>query len=152
MGQKGIRGWIFLDEWITGSEPNINLEGSKASPRPGFDSCPQVTESGTTRDAPIQGRARATLSRHPQTYSRLEERSTVESPQREASSPWILSHGTEIRTTTLWYFWRAPPWLLVNSYRMEHGLPLEFPANSSPEIVETRSTRVVRCSPPLLLS
>jgi hypothetical protein len=55
MGQKGIHRWIFLDEWITGSEPNINLKGSKAGPRPGFDSCPRVTESGTTEDASIQG-------------------------------------------------------------------------------------------------
>jgi hypothetical protein len=48
-------------------------------------------------------------------------------------------------------FLRAPPWLLADSYRMEHGLPLEFPVNSSPEIVGTRPTRVVQCSPPLLL-
>jgi hypothetical protein len=34
---------------------DINLEGSKAGPRPGFDSCPRVTESGTTGDASIQG-------------------------------------------------------------------------------------------------
>jgi hypothetical protein len=60
--------------------------------------------------------------------------------------------GTKIRTTTLWHFWRAPPWPLVDSYRMEHELPLEFPANSSPEIIETRPARIVRRSPPLLLS
>jgi hypothetical protein len=34
---------------------------------------------------------------------------------------------------------------------MEHGLPLEFPVNSSPETAGTRPTRVVRRSPPLLL-
>jgi hypothetical protein len=38
-----------------GSEPDINLEGSKAGPRPGFDICPRVIESGTTRDTPVQG-------------------------------------------------------------------------------------------------
>jgi hypothetical protein len=152
MGQKGIRRWIFPDEWITGSEPNINLEGSKAGPRPGFDNCPRVTESGTTRDASIQGQGSSHSLEAPQTYLRLEERSIVESPRREASSPWILSHGTEIRTTTLWHLWRAPPWPLTDSYRMEHGLPLEFPANSSPKIVGTRLTRVVQRSLPLLLS
>jgi hypothetical protein len=55
MGQKEIRGRIFPDEWVTDSESDINLEGSKAVPRPGFDSCSRVTESGTTRDTPIQG-------------------------------------------------------------------------------------------------
>jgi hypothetical protein len=53
-GWKGIRRRIFPDEWITGSEPNINLEGSKAGPRPGFNSCPRVTESGTSGGASIQ--------------------------------------------------------------------------------------------------
>jgi hypothetical protein len=52
---KGIHRWIFPDEWIMGSEPNINLEGSKAGPCPGFDSCPRATESGTTGDVSIQG-------------------------------------------------------------------------------------------------
>jgi hypothetical protein len=55
MGQKRICRRIFLDERVTGSEPDINLEGSKAGPRPGFDSCPRVTESRTTRDMPVQG-------------------------------------------------------------------------------------------------
>jgi hypothetical protein len=48
-------------------------------------------------------------------------------------------------------FLRAPPWPLADSYRMEHGLPLEFPINSSPETVGTRLMRVVQRSPPLLL-
>jgi hypothetical protein len=48
-------------------------------------------------------------------------------------------------------FLRAPLWPLADSYRMEHGLPLEFPINSSPEIIGTRPMRVVRHSPPLLL-
>jgi hypothetical protein len=90
------------------------------------------------------------LSRHPQTYSRLKERSTEESPRRKASSPQILLQGTKIHMTTLWHFLRAPPWPLADSYRMKHGLLLEFPINSSSEIVGTRLTRVVRRSPPLL--
>jgi hypothetical protein len=151
-GWKGIRRRTFPGEWITCSEPTINLEGSKVGPRPGFDSCPRVMESGTTGDAPIQGQGLSHSLEVPQMYSRPEERSTVESPRREASSPRTLSHGTKVRTTTLWHFWRAPPWPLADSYQMEHGPPLEFPANSSLEIVETRSTRVVRRSPPLLLS
>jgi hypothetical protein len=76
----------------------------------------------------------------------------VESPRREASSPRILSNGAEIHTTTLWHFWRAPPWPPADPYRTGHGLSLEFSASSSPEIVETRPSRVVQCSPPLLLS
>jgi hypothetical protein len=39
-GRGGIRGRIFPDIWETGPEPGISLEGAKASPRPGFDSCP----------------------------------------------------------------------------------------------------------------
>jgi hypothetical protein len=152
MGRKGIRRRIFPDEWITGFEHNINLEGSKASPRPGFNSCPRVTESGTSGDVSIQGQDSSHSLETPQTYSRLEERSTMESPRREASSPRILSHGTELHTTTLWHFWRAPSRPLANPYRIGHGLPLEFAANSSLEIDGTRPSRVVRHSPPLLLS
>jgi hypothetical protein len=33
-------------------------------------------------------------------------------------------------------------------YRTGHGLPLEFPTSSSPEIIRTRPSRVVRCSHP----
>jgi hypothetical protein len=47
-------------------------------------------------------------------------------------------------------FSRAPPWPLADSYRMEHGLPLEFPINSSLETARTRPMRVVQRSPPLL--
>jgi hypothetical protein len=76
----------------------------------------------------------------------------MESPRREASSPWILSNEAEIHTTTLWHFWRAPPWPPADPYLMGHGLPLRFPVSSSPEIIETRPSRVVWHSPPLLLS
>jgi hypothetical protein len=76
----------------------------------------------------------------------------VESPRREASSPRILSNGAKIHTTTLWHFWRAPPRPLADPYQTGHGLPLEFLASSSSETVETSPSRVVRRSPPLLLS
>jgi hypothetical protein len=35
-------------------------------------------------------------------------------------------------------FLRAPLWPLADSYRIEHGLTLEFPVNSSPEAIGTR--------------
>jgi hypothetical protein len=38
-------------------------------------------------------------------------------------------------------FLRAPPRPLADSYRMEHGLPLEFPVNSSPKTVRTRPNK-----------
>jgi hypothetical protein len=129
----------------------MNLEGSKAGPQPRFDSCPRVTELETTGDVSIQGQGSSHSLETPQMYSSLEERSMVESPRREASGPRILPHGTEIHTTTLWHLWRAPLWLLADPYRMGHGFSLEFLANSSPEIVETRPSKVVQCSPPLLL-
>jgi hypothetical protein len=66
MGGRRIHERIFLDAWVTGSEPDINLEGSKAGPRPGFDSCPRVTESGTTRDVPIQGQGSSHALEAPQ--------------------------------------------------------------------------------------
>jgi hypothetical protein len=67
----------------------------------------------------------------------------VESSRREASSPRILPNRTEIHMTTLWHFWRAPLQPPADPYRMGHGLPLESPASSSPEIVETHPPRVV---------
>jgi hypothetical protein len=102
-----------------------------------------MSESG-----PIQGQGSSHFSRCPQTYSRLKERSTVESPQEEASSPRVLPNGPEIHTTTLWRFWRAPPWPPADPYRTGHGLPLELPASNSPEIVETHPSMVVRRSHP----
>jgi hypothetical protein len=151
MGWKGIRRRIFLGEWITGFEPTINLEGLKAGPRPGFDSCPRVTESGTTRDVPIQGQG----SSHS-----LETPLDVFEARREVDGRIPSEGGIEPSDPIAWNrdphdysleFLRAPPWPLADSYRMEHGLPLEFPANSSPKTVGTRPTRVVRRSPPLLL-
>jgi hypothetical protein len=104
-----------------------------------------------TKGGPIQGRARAVFSRHPRTYSRLKQRLAMESPWREALSPRIPSNEAEIHAITLWHFWRAPPRPPANPYRTGHGLPLEFPASSSPEIVETRPSRVVRRSHPTSL-
>jgi hypothetical protein len=151
MGRKGIRGWIFPDEWVTGSEPNINIEGSKVGPLPGFNSCPRVTESGTTRDAPIKGQG----SSHS-----LEVPPDVFEARREVDGGILSEGGIEPSDPIAWNrdphdyslaSLRAPPWPLADSYRMEHGLPLEFLANSSPETVETRLMRVVRRSPLLLL-
>jgi hypothetical protein len=151
MGRKGIHRWIFPGEWITGPEPTINLEGSKASPRPGFDSCPQVTELGTTRDTPIQGQ----ISSHS-----LEAPPDVFEARRKVDGGIPSEGGIEPSDPITWnrdphdysfVFLRAPPWPLADSYQMEHELPLKFPANSSPETVGTHPMRVVRRSPPLLL-
>jgi hypothetical protein len=75
----------------------------------------------------------------------------VESPRREASSPRILMNRTEIHTTTPWHFWRAPPRPPADPYRTGHGLPLEFPTSSLPEIVGLRPLEVVRRSHPFSL-
>jgi hypothetical protein len=72
----------------------------------------------------------------------------MESPRRETSGPRILPNGAEIHTTTLWHLWRAPPWSLADPYRTGHRLSLEFPANSSPRVIRTHPSRVVRCSHP----
>jgi hypothetical protein len=119
-----------------GFEPNINLEASKAGPRPGFDSCPRVTESGTTGDMSIQGQG----SSHS-----LEAPLDVFEARREVEGGIPSEGGIEPLDPIAWN--RDP-----HDYQMEHGLPLEFPANSSPEIIGTRPMRVVRRSPPRLLS
>jgi hypothetical protein len=72
----------------------------------------------------------------------------VESPRREASSPQILSDGAEIHMATLCYLWRAPSRPLADPHRLGHGLPLKFPTSSSPEVVRTHPSRVVRHSCP----
>jgi hypothetical protein len=151
MGRKGIRRWIFPDKWVMGSEPDINLEGSKAGPQPGFDSCPRVTELGTTRDAPVQGQGSSrTLKAPPDVFeAKREVDGGIPSEGGiELSDPIVRNRDPHDYSLA---FLRAPPWPLADSYRMEHGLPLEFPINSSPETTETRLTRVVRRSPPLLL-
>jgi hypothetical protein len=134
-----------------GSEPTINLKGLKAGPQLGFNSYPRVIESGTTRDVPIQGQGSSHSLKAP---------SDVFETRREVDGGIPSERGIEPSDPIAWNrdphdyslaFCRAPPWMLADSYQMEHRLPLEFPANSSPETVKTRPTRVVRRSPPLLL-
>jgi hypothetical protein len=87
---------------------------------------------------PYKARARATLSRHPKTYSRLKEKVDGGIPSEggiEPSNP--IERNRDPHDYSL-AFLRAPLWLLADSYRMEHRLPLEFPVSSSPETVETR--------------
>jgi hypothetical protein len=134
-----------------GSELDINLEGSKAGPRLGFDSCPRVTESGKTRDAPVQGQGSShALKAPPDVFEAKTEVDGGISSEGgiEPSDP--ITRNRDPHDYSL-AFLRAPSWPLADSYRMEHGLPLEFPVNSSPETVGTHLTRVVRRSPPLLL-
>jgi hypothetical protein len=128
----------------------INLEGSKAGHRPGFDSCPQVTESGTTRDAPIQGQGSSHALEAPLDVFEAKREVDGGIPSEggiEPSNPIARNRDPcDYSLASL----RAPPRPLADSYRMEHGIPLEFPVNSSSETVGTRPTRIVRCSPPLL--
>jgi hypothetical protein len=76
----------------------------------------------------------------------------MESPRGETSSPRILPNRAEIHATTFWHSWRAPPRPPADPYRMGHGLPLESPANSSPGVIVTRPSRVVRRSHPSSLA
>jgi hypothetical protein len=123
--------------------------GIESWPSTGVRQLPSSKRSkGCLRMNPYKARARVTFSRCPQTYSRLKERSTMESPRGKALSPRILPNGAEIHAITLWHSWRAPPRPLADPYRMGHGLPLEFPANSSPGTIGTRPSRVVRRSRP----
>jgi hypothetical protein len=126
-----------------GSEPDTNLEGSKASPRPGFDSCPRVAESGTTRDAPVQGQGSSHALETPPDVFEAKREVDGGIPSEggiEPSNP--ITRNRDPRDYSL-AFLRVPPWPLADSYRMEHGLPLEFPINSSPETVGTCLTRIV---------
>jgi hypothetical protein len=138
MARRRIRGWIFPDTWVTGSEPDINLEGLKAGPRPGFDSCPRVTESGMTRDAPIQGQGSSHALEAPQDVFEAKREVNGGIPSEggiEPSNP--IARNRDPHDYSL-AFRRAPLWPLADSFRTEHGLPLESPDNSSPEIVGTR--------------
>jgi hypothetical protein len=76
---------------------------------------------------PYMARARAALSRHPKTYSRLKEKVDVGIPSEggiEPSNPIARNQDPHDYSLT---FLRAPPWPLADSCRMEHGLTLEFP-------------------------
>jgi hypothetical protein len=86
---------------------------------------------------PYKARARATLLRHLKTYSRLKEKVDGGIPSEggiKPSNPIARNRDPQDHSLA---FLRAPPRLLADSYRMEHGLPLEFPVNSSPGTVET---------------
>jgi hypothetical protein len=78
------------------------------------------------------------LSRHPKTYLRLKEKVDRGIPSEggiEPSNP--IARNQDLQDHSL-AFLRAPLRPLADSYRMEHGLTLEFPVNSSPEAVGTR--------------
>jgi hypothetical protein len=83
---------------------NLNLKGSKAGPRPGFDSCPRVTELGTTKGAPVHGQGSSHALEAPQDVFEAKGRGPRRNPPGEAPSPRILSKGIEIHTTTSWHF------------------------------------------------
>jgi hypothetical protein len=100
MGRRRIRGRIFLDAWVTGSEPGINLEGSKAGPRQGFDSCPRVTESGTTRDALILGQGLSHALEAPQDVFEAKREGQRRNPLRGRHRT-LESHRKESRSTRL---------------------------------------------------
>jgi hypothetical protein len=93
-------------------------------------------------------RARATLSRHPRTYSRQKEEVHIGIPSGEALSPRILSKGIEIHTTTSWHLWerlRATSRPLTTGARALTRIPLLAAHRRSSELAQTR---VVRRSPP----
>jgi hypothetical protein len=81
------------------------------------------------------------ISRHPKTYSRLKEKVDRGIPSEggiEPSNPIARNRDPQDHSLA---FLRAPPRPLADSYRMEHGLSLEFPINSSPETVKTRPNK-----------
>jgi hypothetical protein len=110
-----------------GSEPDINLEGSKAGPRPGFDSCPRVTESRMTRDALIQGHGLSHTFEAPQDVFEAKREVDGGIPLEggvEPSNP--IARNRDPHDYSLVVL-RVPPRPLADSYRMEHGLKLKFP-------------------------
>jgi hypothetical protein len=100
---------------------------------------------------PYKAKARAVLLRHPKMYSSLKEKVDGGIPSEggiEPSNP--IARNRDPHDYSL-AFLRAPPWLLADSYRMEHGLTLEFPVNSSPEAIRTRPNEGSMTFPTLLL-
>jgi hypothetical protein len=91
---------------------------------------------------PYKAKARTALLRHPKMYSILKEGGI------EPSNP--IARNRDPHDYSL-AFLRAPPWPLADSYRMEHGLTLEFPVNSSPEAIRTRPNEGSMTFPTLLL-
>jgi hypothetical protein len=122
--------------------------GFESQPSTGVQQLPSSKQSkGHLRADPYKAMARATFSRRPQTYSRIKERLTVECPGGKHRA--LGTNHTEPRSIRqALAFWRAPPRSPADPYQTGHGLPPEFPASSSPRIIETRPSRVVRCSHP----
>jgi hypothetical protein len=103
-----------------------------------------------TRDAPIQGQGLSHALEAPQDVFEAKREVDGGIPLEEGIEPSNpIARNRDPHDYSLAFF-RAPLWPLADSYRMEHGLPLEFPVNSSPETVETHPTSVVRRSPLLL--
>jgi hypothetical protein len=61
-----VRARLRVSTAKTGPEPSISLEGAKAGPRPGFDSCPRATELGTTQGVPVHGQGSSHALEAPQ--------------------------------------------------------------------------------------
>jgi hypothetical protein len=148
MGREAYRRTL-LGEGTTSSELAISLEGSKAGPRQGFDSCPRIKQSkGCLKSGPVQGQGSSHFLETP--LDIFEAKGGVDSgipPEGgiEASAPIVQSRDPYDNSLA---FWRAPPRPPTDPYRTGHGLPLEFPASNSPGIIETRPSRVVRCFHP----
>jgi hypothetical protein len=99
-----------------GSKPDINLEGSKAGPRPGFDSCPRVAESGTTRDVPIQGQGSSHALEAPLDVFEAKKEvdgGILSEGGNEPSNP--IARNRDPYDYSL-AFLRAYPWPLADSY------------------------------------
>jgi hypothetical protein len=90
-----------------------------------------------TRDAPMQGQGSSHALEAPQDVfeaKRQVDRGIPSEGGIEPSNPTARNRDPHDHSLA---FFRAPPRPLADSYRMEHGLPLKFPINSSPEIVKT---------------
>jgi hypothetical protein len=76
-------------------------------------------------------------------YSRLKENVDGGIPLEEGIEPSNpITRNQDPHDYSL-AFLRAPPWLLANSYQMEHGLTLEFPLIAHRRPSELTQTRVV---------
>jgi hypothetical protein len=127
MGRGRIRRQIFPDIWETGSEPGISLEGVEAGPRLGFDSCPRATELGRARDTPVHGQGSSHTLEAPQDVFEAVGEGRRRNPLGERHRA-LESHHRELRSTRLLLgILESVSGPLADSYRMEHGLTLEFP-------------------------
>jgi hypothetical protein len=114
----------------------MNLEGSKAGPRPGFDSCPRVTESGTTRDALMQGQGSSHALEAPQDAFEAKREGRRRNPLRGRYRA-LKSYRKESRSTR--------PLFRIFESAGSHSNPLLIAHRRPSELVQTR---VVRRSPP----